>query len=148
MVISPSALMGIMGLQLIVACKRSCGKVIFSVTSVCLSSQGGGVSQRTITNDALYITLQDFPRQGLAPAPAGDIRWEPKETCSLQDCSHQYWHWWLLKHVRSSQVDGTQPSWMLYCSACHQSHCNHWQNGVRLFYRDMSVNCFEIWRTL
>ena len=104
MVISPSALMGIMNLQLIIACKRSCGKVIFSVTSVCLSSQGGGASQRTITNDALYITLQDFPRQGLAQAPAGDIRWPSLETCSLQDRSHQYWHWWLLKHVRSSHT--------------------------------------------
>ena len=69
---------------LITGSQRRCGKVLFSVMSVC--SQGWG-SHVTITHDALDFTVQE-------PA-AGDMcghHWRPVKTCSLQDLPPPRWH--------------------------------------------------------
>ena len=62
-------------LNIVTARRRSCGKVMFSVVSVC--AQGGGECHVTITNDALDLTVQGLPPCPSPPsvmvAKAGDL---------------------------------------------------------------------------
>ena len=80
--------------------QRSCGKVIFSVVSVCQSFSPQGWSHVTVTHDALHCTGSSV--QGPCPCPLLLVTsrgkdFIPVQTCSLEDLTvqtppHQGWH--------------------------------------------------------
>ena len=89
----------------ITARKRSCGKVMFSVVSVChFVRRGSHVSITNHHTGTPYLCTRNAPSQS-SPHPAllmasGGQHWKPVETCSLEDHPPTGTDiWWLLKHV-------------------------------------------------
>ena len=136
-------------LRIITTRHRSCGKVMFSVVSICLYTGQKAGSHVTIACDTLDFTVQGLhtlpPSPDMGPHCTGHLppvllqRWNliiqgPPFTLlvtssghhcrSIQTCSYQDPHgadiWWVLKQVRSAQVGGTHSTGMFSCSVNYQ----------------------------
>ena len=86
-----------LNLSLTIVRQRSCGKVMFSVVSVCSQGKRGGVPMLPLPImhwNSLYIPPPLDIRHGTPPA--SDIWWPSLETCSDLFTSgplpNQYWH--------------------------------------------------------
>ena len=98
-------------------CETSCGKVAYSVVSVCLSTGKGSIV--TITNDAMDLTTTQSARHvislhGDAPPPAADIWWLVKHVGLASGRYPSYWNAFLRKlfsceHLYS-KPEAQQPS--------------------------------------
>ena len=96
------------GYRIISAHQRSCGKVMFSLMSVCLSVHRRQGLHVTITHDVLDIIVQPSPHPlGIRPwplkpqpPPASDIWWSSLKTCSnLFIWGHPQNNIWWWSHV-------------------------------------------------
>ena len=108
-------------LSIFTAHQWSCGKVTFSLVSVCLFTRGGGLHV-TITPGPLGHQPWDSPAQppwtsametypgpgpALLPATSGGHQWRPVQTCSFENPP---WYWCL---VAKAHTVGKWAGWIL-----------------------------------
>ena len=108
----------------ITACQGSCGKVMFSVVSVCHSVQRADGFHVIITHNILCITVQldmgSHCTEALSPLlmSSGGQNWRPVQLLRLVHPRTPLTSadiWWLWKHVQSAQVGSMHPTGMLSC---------------------------------